>query len=318
MFRTVNVTKRAKVACGHLQSLEPRVLMAAPANDDFADRVTIRGASAVADGTTVDATRETGEPRGSTSDRGSVWFAWKAPKSGGVVIELDNELETDLRMHVYQGKALTSLAPVVTSGFFDVGFVAKAGSTYQIAVTTDEGDAGDFTLAIDSGLPVISVKSKDAVAAETKAGQSPNPGSVVFSRTGPLTHPLSIRYFTFGDSKERFDYVGLSDVARFPAGKRSVVVGFRPIDDAFVEDTEELTFSIGSASLRDYVGHPDFAKSGADVEIRDNDSPPASARRVAPDALALPSGLQMTSPLSPSGIFADRGVLFPEKSDPLA
>src|SRR5262249_26451645 len=49
-----------------------------PANDDFANRIVLSGASVQATGTVVNATVEPGEPNSAPS----VWWTWTAPETG--------------------------------------------------------------------------------------------------------------------------------------------------------------------------------------------------------------------------------------------
>lgn len=124
-----------------------------PQNDNFANAQTLSGNSASANGTTLAATRETGEPdhyltNPPDSDLWigdhSVWYKWTAPFSGKVEMNTCTA-NIDSILAVYTGSALSSLSRAVDnnngcpSGFGSkVTFNAVNGTTYRIAV----GDAG--------------------------------------------------------------------------------------------------------------------------------------------------------------------------------
>jgi hypothetical protein len=139
----------------------PRPLIVQPANDFFANRITITGSSAtLVVPSTLLATKETGEPNHAAAAGGhSVWWTWTAPKTGTVEISTDGSLDTtgnvlDTTMGVYTGNSLGTLF-VVTSNDDGEGvapnslltFTATQGVTYQIAVD-GFGDATSFTGSI--------------------------------------------------------------------------------------------------------------------------------------------------------------------------
>jgi hypothetical protein len=135
-----------------------------PPTDNFANAQSISGASATVNGTTLAATRETGEPDHYVTNPPdsdlwvgdhSVWYRWTAPTSGSTTIDTCTA-NIDSILAVYTGSALTNLSRVADnnngcpSGWGSkVTFNASAGTTYQIAV----GDAGGlrestFTLKV--------------------------------------------------------------------------------------------------------------------------------------------------------------------------
>ncbi len=127
---------------------------ATPANDMFANRTALSGASGT-DSTdnNILATKEAGEPNHAGNAGGkSVWWKWVAPLSGQV--SLDTHGSTfDTLLAVYTGTSVSALAPVAsndndgspnnTSGLF---FQATAGVEYEIAVDGYNGASGDITL----------------------------------------------------------------------------------------------------------------------------------------------------------------------------
>jgi hypothetical protein len=74
------------VACASV-ALLGQSAFAAPPNDNFADAAELGGLPAEATGSTVDATREPGEPNHSGQGEGqSIWFKWRAPADRGVTL----------------------------------------------------------------------------------------------------------------------------------------------------------------------------------------------------------------------------------------
>jgi len=142
----------------------------APANDQFADRLTVAGAfPIIVAGSTIDSTAEAGEPDHAfdfDSDfpnraSNSVWYSWMATVTGSVSFAVEN-LDFDATIAVYSGDILTSLT---LEGYADRFFIApevaianvQAGVTYAIAVdgfSTTPGviepdGEGSFELVID-------------------------------------------------------------------------------------------------------------------------------------------------------------------------
>ena len=142
---------------------------AAPVNDTFPG-TTISGASGTQSGTTVDATKEAGEPNNPNngipeadpntySDLGgvSVWYAWTAPSNGTFYFCSIPGVEgftPDTTLGVWTGSAVNDLTEVAfqdDAGYgiprgSAVSFTAASGTTYHIGVGGYGGDMGPFTL----------------------------------------------------------------------------------------------------------------------------------------------------------------------------
>jgi hypothetical protein len=127
-----------------------------PANDNFANRTLIQGASAVVTGSNTGASLETGEPFHWQSTGGkSVWWTWQAPASGSVVLTTGGS-NLDTILAIYTGGSVASLIlvesnddfPGVHNGGSQVTFNAVAGTTYQIAVDGWGGANGNINLSI--------------------------------------------------------------------------------------------------------------------------------------------------------------------------
>ncbi len=124
-----------------------------PQNDNFANAQALSDHSATANGTTLAATRETGEPDHYVTNPPdsdlwvgdhSVWYSWTAPATGPVEMNTCQS-NIDSILAAYTGSNLGALSRVADnnnacpSGWGSkVTFRATSGTTYRIAV----GDAG--------------------------------------------------------------------------------------------------------------------------------------------------------------------------------
>ena len=129
---------------------------AAPANDNFANRIAITGATATVTGANTGATRETGEPLHAANRGGhSVWWTWTAPTSGTVTIDTIGS-NFDTLLAVYTGGSVSGLTAVLNGSNDDspagntqtsrVTFAVTAGTVYQIAVDGYNGLAGNIAM----------------------------------------------------------------------------------------------------------------------------------------------------------------------------
>jgi subtilisin family serine protease len=124
-----------------------------PANDNFANRITIAAPGTVT-GSNVNATAEIGEPyHGNATARTSVWWRYTPSLSGTVVIDtLGSNFDTVLA--VSRGSELTSLSPVDYSDNEGgtqqsrFSFEATVGTSYAIAVAGVANASGAITLTV--------------------------------------------------------------------------------------------------------------------------------------------------------------------------
>ncbi len=146
---------------------------AGPANDHFANRIALSGASVNTTGTTLYATLEETEPphNGRLGSGNSVWWRWTAPSSGPVVMTTTGST-ADTVLAVYSGDTLEQLVPLAANNndptvvpsttASRVSFAAEAGITYQIAVAMPFAGAtgGNVALqiALDTSMADISFK----------------------------------------------------------------------------------------------------------------------------------------------------------------
>lgn len=130
-----------------------------PANDNFANRIPLSGASVVTNVCNFYSTREEGEPfhAGQYGEQ-SVWWSWVAPSNGPAVITASLAYgywtTGEPLLGVYTGSVVSNLTAVAgnaASSYGDaaqVEFNATAGATYQIAVDERYGESGNVVLRV--------------------------------------------------------------------------------------------------------------------------------------------------------------------------
>jgi hypothetical protein len=130
-----------------------------PANDAFAGPIAISGAPLSIRASNVNATRQTGEPAGTTS----VWYEWTAPKTGPVTVTTDGSL-FDTTLGAYSGSSVSTVVALpsypntlVTAEndnavpgqrWSRIRFSAATGAKYLIRVNGARGATGRYDLKI--------------------------------------------------------------------------------------------------------------------------------------------------------------------------
>jgi thiol-disulfide isomerase/thioredoxin len=144
-----------------LMSLGACPANAQPANDMFANRITITGTNFTVTGSNVGASSEPGEPYHAGEPGGvSVWWSWTATFSGTATISTAGS-SFDTLLGVYVGSSVSALTEVASnddaldsSGLTSkVVFDVTSGQTYQIAVDGFFGDSGDIYLQVQLAPP---------------------------------------------------------------------------------------------------------------------------------------------------------------------
>ena len=137
-----------------------------PANDNFANRQVISGASGSVTGSTVNATHESGEPDHGSGSAHSIWYRWQAPSTGSVTVSLAGSDFATLQ-DVYTGSAVNALTRVTpTAQSLDsVTFNATSGQTYAIAVDGRSGASGTVAMAWMTNVPTSTVPDAPTWAA---------------------------------------------------------------------------------------------------------------------------------------------------------
>jgi FG-GAP repeat. len=141
-----------------------QVVMAAPANDNFANAEVMPGTSGAISGTNLEATSEAGEPNivsGGTMN--SVWYKITPAITGSLNIDTNGpgSIASDTSIAVFTGAAVGSLTKITeNSGYVPFGysrmtFGVASGTTYYIKVEGFASLTGTFTLnyALTSASP---------------------------------------------------------------------------------------------------------------------------------------------------------------------
>lgn len=134
-----------------------------PANNDFAKATALSGNSIQTTGSTLNGSRESGEPLAVTNAAGSsVWYKWTAPASGRFSLAAF-AVEIDTIAAVYTGASVGSLKKIASndnnqdSGNTDalVSFTATKGTLYHIQIdhySYSGSFGGDFILTLTDSL----------------------------------------------------------------------------------------------------------------------------------------------------------------------
>ncbi|MBI4626171.1 MAG: PQQ-binding-like beta-propeller repeat protein [Verrucomicrobia bacterium] len=130
-----------------------------PPNDAFAGAQILQGSSVRVDATTVNATRESGEPTiaGVTGGH-SLWYRWMAPATARFMLAAFST-QTNTLAAVYTGTTLAGLALVGSNNNSSslnsdalVGFNASTGTTYFFQIDSVDATGGDVTITLTDAL----------------------------------------------------------------------------------------------------------------------------------------------------------------------
>jgi len=141
-----------------------------PVNDSFSSAIVLAGSSGSANGTNINATRQSGEPNHAGNTGGSsIWYRW-TPAIGGQVTFNTLGSSFDTLLAVYTGSSLGSLTVVAANDDLSlnylqgqVTFTALAGTTYRIVVDGYNGDIGMLSLSWAQGAPANDAFANAAV-----------------------------------------------------------------------------------------------------------------------------------------------------------
>lgn len=161
-------------------------------NDDFQDASVVTGDAGTRSGTTVNATRQTGEPaHGGTGGSASIWYRWTAPANGTLAVTTQGS-SFDTLLGVYTGTAVADLRVIgenddTASGqlWSTVTVTVAGGTTYAVAIDGWGGTKG--TTALTHSFTASPTLANDAFAdAESLTGGT---GSTSGSTTGATREP---------------------------------------------------------------------------------------------------------------------------------
>ena len=145
-----------------------------PANDSFAEAVTVSGSSWTLSGSNVDATSEVGEPQhAGSAPAKSVWWSWTATSTGTCTLSTAGS-GFDTVLAVYQGSSVGALNAVASNDNAAIGgitstlsFPVTSGAVYRIAVDGKSAASGAITLKGSVTVPGPANDSFSSAAAVT-------------------------------------------------------------------------------------------------------------------------------------------------------
>jgi hypothetical protein len=128
-----------------------------PGNDSFAMPKDLAGEFGLVRASTVDASKEAGEPdHAGVLGNKSVWFKWTAPNARRVMFRtgVPEGVAFDSLLGVYRGAAVDALTVVASNDdaspgewASEVAFQPESGATYLVAVDGVAGKSGQFGLS---------------------------------------------------------------------------------------------------------------------------------------------------------------------------
>ena len=137
-----------------------------PANDDFANRITLAGTHLSSTASNVGASREQGEPNhAGDAATLSLWWTWTAPAKALAQIDTTGSA-ISTAVAIYTGNSLTNLSLVASnaSGHGSaVAFYVTEGTTYQIAVAGSAGSQGSLVLNLQTQPPPANDNFSDSI-----------------------------------------------------------------------------------------------------------------------------------------------------------
>ena len=125
------------VAAVSVGALAAPAQAAPPSNDNFVDAQTLSGSSDSASQSTIEATREPGEPEVRYGEN-TIWYSWTAPSAGSVSIDTVGS-DFDTTLGVFTGDAVNALTTLaINDDYYGlqswVSLDVTAGATYLIQV----------------------------------------------------------------------------------------------------------------------------------------------------------------------------------------
>jgi hypothetical protein len=174
-------------------------------------------------------------------------------------------LATTFTIPAGQSSAPLSLAPTDDAAIEipeDATVTISSNAAYIVDSTAN---AATVTIT-DNDLAVVSLSVLDDTLNEADRGT----GTVIISRTGSLSAPLTVYYGLQGRALHGSDFVELPGQVTLPAGAASAPVILTPYDDDFGEGDESITFSL-TVFDNAYTLGPNFSGT---LNIKDNGDAP--------------------------------------------
>ncbi len=167
---------------------------ARPANDDFINRFTLSGNTASANGTSLLATKETGEPNHAGNSGGhSVWWKWTATAAGQLSLDTHGS-GFDTLLAAYTGSSVSALTPIAANdndgtpgGTSSILLQVLPGTEYEIAVDGANGVAGNAILNLSLNTNAAAALSVNITGSAIDTAGTASPYTVTITNAGPQT-----------------------------------------------------------------------------------------------------------------------------------
>ena len=159
----------------------------APANDNFANRITLSGAAVSTTGANNNASAESGETAHAGSPAAtSVWWSWIAPSSGTLTLSTAGSVPA-MRIALYTGGTVSSHSAVASTTVGTSTFAVTSGTTYHVAIDSIANRTGSISLSLSLSAPPTSRPANDNFAAAiVLTGSSANASAVTTAATAEI------------------------------------------------------------------------------------------------------------------------------------
>jgi hypothetical protein len=133
-----------------------------------------------------------------------------------------------------------------------------------------------LAITATSHAQTVSIASSDTSLAETAPGQPANPAAIQFTRSGPVTAPLTVWVKVSGTALQNIDYRFGSPVGSFvtlPAGVAQLNVPVTAIDDALIETAETIRVELDDETSSGAPVPYTMGTDRVDLTLADNEDP---------------------------------------------
>ena len=179
-YSVIVTSEAGSVVSGTAQLTITELPNGPPAEDNFANRFELFGASGVVSVNNIGATKEAGEPDHAGKPGGSsVWYNWRAPAKGIATFRTSGS-SFDTLLAAYSGTSVNSLSLLDgdedRGGYLasEVRFNTQADALYQVAIDGYANSQGNFVLswnfqATAEELPTITTQPRSQTVAKGAA-----------------------------------------------------------------------------------------------------------------------------------------------------
>ena len=148
------------------------------ANNDFRNRIQLRGINLVATSHNAGATRQPAEPEPAPGSAGkTVWWSWQAPVNGPVTLDI-SQSDYPFPLSVFTGSRLPDLT-LLTNGIGTVTFQGVAGRFYQIEVADSAGLTGAIRLTLQAPVVELPLLRNQTLHPRARLLYAATPGQIV-------------------------------------------------------------------------------------------------------------------------------------------